>query len=81
MGKNANKSTSENPGKQVGDKSVKSGSEILCEVLQQEGVQTMFGYPGGVVLPIFDALYDSPINFVLSRHEQGATHMADEESS
>ena len=37
----------------------------------------MFGYPGGVVLPVFDALYDSPVNFILARHEQGATHMAD----
>jgi len=55
----------------------KNGAEILCEVLRNEGVETIFGYPGGVVLPIFDALYHSPINFILSRHEQGATHMAD----
>ncbi len=55
----------------------KTGAQILCEMLQREGVDTMFGYPGGVVLPIFDALYDSPIRFILSRHEQGATHMAD----
>jgi len=58
-------------------KSLKTGSEVLCEVLRDEGVDTIFGYPGGVVLPIFDALYHSPINFILSRHEQGATHMAD----
>ena len=54
-----------------------TGSEIFCQTLISEGVETMFGYPGGVVLPVFDALYDSPINFILSRHEQGATHMAD----
>jgi len=55
----------------------KTGAEVFVDVLQKEGVKTMFGYPGGVVLPLFDALYDSPIHFVLSRHEQGATHMAD----
>jgi acetolactate synthase-1/2/3 large subunit len=55
----------------------KNGSELFCEILQEIGVDLMFGYPGGVVLPLFDALYKSPINFVLSRHEQGATHMAD----
>jgi len=55
----------------------KSGSELFCNILLEEGVDLMFGYPGGVVLPLFDALYNSPINFVLSRHEQGATHMAD----
>jgi acetolactate synthase-1/2/3 large subunit len=54
-----------------------TGAQILCEMLLREGADTIFGYPGGVVLPIFDALFDSPINFVLSRHEQGATHMAD----
>jgi len=57
--------------------SVTSGSERLIEILLEQGVTTIFGYPGGVVLPIFDVLYKSPINFVLSRHEQGATHMAD----
>ena len=54
-----------------------SGAEVFCEVLQNEGVKTMFGYPGGVVLPLFDALFDCPLNFILARHEQGATHMAD----
>jgi len=58
-------------------RAAKNGSELFCEILQKEGVDLMFGYPGGVVLPLFDALYKSPINFVLSRHEQGATHMAD----
>ncbi len=55
----------------------RSGAEIFNEMLLEEGVETMFGFPGGVVLPIFDVLYDSPIQFVLTRHEQGATHMAD----
>jgi len=54
-----------------------TGSDVFIEVLRQEGVELMFGYPGGVVLPLFDALFKSPIEFILSRHEQGATHMAD----
>jgi len=53
------------------------GAEILIESLRCEGVQVMFGYPGGAVLPIFDKLYDSPIRFILTRHEQGAAHAAD----
>ena len=54
-----------------------SGAEIFHEMLLEEGVDILFGFPGGTVLPIFDVLYDSPIQFVLSRHEQGAAHMAD----
>jgi acetolactate synthase-1/2/3 large subunit len=54
------------------------GSNILLECLKKEGVDTIFGYPGGVVLPLFDALYsEKKINLVLVRHEQGAAHMAD----
>jgi acetolactate synthase-1/2/3 large subunit len=53
------------------------GSEILLEALKREGVEVMFGYPGGQVLPIFDSLYDSDIRFILTRHEQGAAHAAD----
>ena len=53
------------------------GSEILLESLKREGVEVMFGYPGGQVLPIFDSLYDSDIKFILTRHEQGAAHAAD----
>lgn len=45
--------------------------------LQREGVEVVFGYPGGAVLPIYDALYDSPIKHILVRHEQGAVHAAD----
>ncbi|MDP2938152.1 MAG: biosynthetic-type acetolactate synthase large subunit, partial [Candidatus Omnitrophota bacterium] len=47
------------------------------ECLKREGVQVMFGYPGGSVLPLFDKLYDADIKFILTRHEQGAAHAAD----
>ena len=53
------------------------GAQILVEALKKEGVEYIFGYPGGSVLPIFDALYDSNIKFILTRHEQGAAHAAD----
>jgi len=55
----------------------KNGANILLECLIKEGVDTVFGFPGGAVLPIYDALYDSSINHILVRHEQGAVHMAD----
>jgi acetolactate synthase-1/2/3 large subunit len=54
-----------------------SGAEVLLEALQREGVDTIFGYPGGVLLPIYDALYDSSLHHVLVRHEQAAAHAAD----
>jgi acetolactate synthase-1/2/3 large subunit len=54
-----------------------TGAQIFNEVLLEEGVEILFGFPGGVVLPIFDVLYASPLRFVLTRHEQGAAHMAD----
>jgi len=54
-----------------------TGAEILIECLKREGVQVMFGYPGGSVLPLFDKLYDADIKFILTRHEQGAAHAAD----
>ncbi|MEK6727782.1 MAG: biosynthetic-type acetolactate synthase large subunit, partial [Candidatus Omnitrophota bacterium] len=53
------------------------GAQILLECLKREGVEVIFGYPGGQVLPIFDKLYDSDIRFILTRHEQGAAHAAD----
>ncbi len=55
---------------------VRTGAELLCSLLEQSGVDTIFGYPGGAVLPIYDALYSSPIRHVLTRHEQGAIHAA-----
>jgi len=55
-----------------------SGAQILLECLRQEGVTHIFGYPGGAVLPIYDAIFDChDIKHVLVRHEQGAAHMAD----
>jgi acetolactate synthase-1/2/3 large subunit len=54
-----------------------TGAQILIECLKREGVEVMFGYPGGQVLPIFDKLYDADIKFILTRHEQGAAHAAD----
>jgi acetolactate synthase-1/2/3 large subunit len=54
-----------------------TGAKILIECLKREGVEVMFGYPGGQVLPIFDEIYDTDIRFILTRHEQGAAHAAD----
>jgi len=53
------------------------GAEILLHCLQKEGVDVIFGYPGGQALPIYDALYDSDIKHILVRHEQGAAHAAE----
>ncbi len=53
------------------------GSEIIVEVLREEGVDVLFGFPGGSVIPLYDALYDCSIRHILTRHEQGAAHAAD----
>ena len=53
------------------------GAHIIWKCLVEQGVDTVFGYPGGAILPAYDALLDHPIRHVLVRHEQGATHMAD----
>jgi acetolactate synthase-1/2/3 large subunit len=55
----------------------RTGAQIVWECLVREGVDTVFGYPGGAILPTYDAMLDYPIHHVLVRHEQGATHMAD----
>src|SRR5438309_5568964 len=55
----------------------RTGSQAIWEALVGEGVDTVFGYPGGAILPAYDALLDYPIRHVLVRHEQGAAHMAD----
>ncbi|HVO62774.1 MAG TPA: biosynthetic-type acetolactate synthase large subunit [Terriglobales bacterium] len=55
----------------------KTGAQILWECLEREGVKHVFGYPGGAILPAYDALKHSSIHHILVRHEQGATHMAD----
>ena len=56
---------------------MKTGAQILWECLEREGLTNVFGYPGGAILPAYDALKHSNIHHVLVRHEQGATHMAD----
>ena len=53
------------------------GADILMKMLKEEGVDALFGYPGGAVLDIYDALMDTDINHILVRHEQGAVHAAD----
>jgi acetolactate synthase-1/2/3 large subunit len=53
------------------------GAEIVWECLTREGVDVVFGYPGGANMPIYDAMLNYPIHHVLVRHEQGAAHMAD----
>ncbi|MHC4575299.1 MAG: thiamine pyrophosphate-binding protein, partial [Planctomycetota bacterium] len=57
--------------------SIKAGAQIIVDTLIELGADTIFGYPGGVVLPLFDRLYDAPIRFIIPRHEQGGCHMAD----
>ena len=59
------------------DKKKINGAEALIRCLENKGVEYIFGYPGGAAIPIFDALVDSKIKLILTRHEQGATHMAD----
>ena len=54
-----------------------TGAQILWECLVREGVTDVFGYPGGAILPAYDAMLGYPIRHILTRHEQGATHMAD----
>ena len=56
---------------------MRTGAQILVDCLEREGVTHFFGIPGGACLPIYDALYGSKIRVVLTRHEQGGTHMAD----
>ena len=53
------------------------GAEVAVDIMQQQDVDYIFGLPGGAAIPVFDALVDSKIKLILSRHEQGAVHMAD----
>ncbi len=55
----------------------RKGAQIVWEVLSREGVEVVFGYPGGAILPTYDAMLDYPVRHVLVRHEQGAAHAAD----
>src|ERR1044071_1467221 len=56
---------------------MRTGAQIMWECLVREGVTDIFGYPGGAILPAYDAMLEFPIRHILVRHEQGATHMAD----
>lgn len=58
-------------------KNLRSGAEVVVDIIHQQGIDCIFGLPGGNAIPIFDALVDSPVKLVLTRHEQGASHMAD----
>ena len=55
----------------------KTGAQIIWEALTREGVEVIFGHPGGAILPAYDPMLDYPVHHVLARHEQGAVHMAD----
>jgi acetolactate synthase-1/2/3 large subunit len=55
----------------------KTGAEIFWECMVAEGTEVVFGYPGGAIMPTYDAMLDYPVHHVLVRHEQGAAHMAD----
>ncbi len=54
-----------------------NGAQMLIKCLKEEGVEVIFGFPGGKVIPIYDAIFDSDIKHILVRHEQGAAHAAD----
>ncbi|RLL98711.1 hypothetical protein CFD26_102054 [Aspergillus turcosus] len=55
-----------------------TGGQIFHEMMRRHGVKHIFGYPGGTILPVFDAIYNSPhLDFILPKHEQGAGHMAE----
>lgn len=58
-------------------KQAMSGAELFIEALKKENVEVVFGYPGGAVLPLYDALYRNPIRHILARHEQAAIHAAE----
>ena len=64
-------------------KEIITGAEALMRALKEEGVKTIFGYPGGSIMPVFDALYDytrgekKAFDHILVRHEQAATHAAE----
>jgi acetolactate synthase-1/2/3 large subunit len=61
----------------MSEKKTMTGAQVMWDCLVRQGVNVVFGYPGGAILPAYDAMLDFPIRHVLVRHEQGATHMAD----
>jgi len=65
------------PAPPADEPTTRAGAQIVADTLVDLGVDTMFGYTGGVVLPLFDRLFDAPIKFIVPRHEQGGCHMAD----
>jgi len=69
--------TDDTPSGKLAHMPKRTGAQIIWECLVHQEVQTVFGYPGGAILPTYDAMLDYPIHHVLVRHEQGATHMAD----
>jgi len=76
VGKNTNTVVEEN--KKEGRRLERNGGQVIVEALQKEGVEVIFGYPGGAVIPLYDVLYDTKeIKHVLTRHEQAAAHAAD----
>jgi acetolactate synthase I/II/III large subunit len=60
-----------------GSTTLKTGAEILIQGLLDEGIEHIFGYPGGAIIPTYDVIYDAPLKHILTRHEQGAAHAAD----
>jgi acetolactate synthase-1/2/3 large subunit len=72
-----NKNEAKNESRKATTRTTMTGAAILWECLEREGVKVVFGYPGGAILPAYDALKHSKIHHILVRHEQGATHMAD----
>ncbi|HEX4286797.1 MAG TPA: biosynthetic-type acetolactate synthase large subunit [Terracidiphilus sp.] len=77
MGKNAHTKAAHTTDAHLNTPTLLTGSEIVWATLVGEGVTDVFGYPGGAILPIYDALRKFPIHHTLVRHEQGAAHMAD----
>jgi acetolactate synthase I/II/III large subunit len=67
----------DNPGKSRDRSNKMTGAQAVLESLKREGVDVVFGLPGGVLLPLYDAIYQSDLRHILVRHEQGAAHMAD----
>lgn len=66
------------PGKPTEEYEGMTGAQVFHELMRQHGVKHIFGYPGGAILPVFDAIFESPhFDFILTRHEQGAGHMAE----
>lgn len=53
-----------------------TGAQLVVAAIQQQGIKTVFGYPGGAIMPIYDALYDGGVDHILCRHEQGAAMAA-----